>query len=233
MTLRSVATGRSAFTTFFQILPRLATVVRHMRPTWHVAVLADVTPQFLERHGIKGCIWDVDGTLTGDRRPALAPQAAGPFAALLGRADLAHVVLSNASEERYRQLGTIFPAVPILRGYQRGAETRLRRLQGTTDSWTAADLEAALQGGFQVIRKPDGRLVEYALAELKLAKAEVVMVGDQYMTDIAGANLGGVRSIKLPTIEGPTFRRVVRFSQRLEGIIYFVLYGVPRWSEAK
>ncbi len=120
MTLRSVATGRSAFTTLFQILPRLATVVRQMRPTWHLAALADVTPQLLERHGIRGCIWDVDGTLTGDRRPALAPQAAGPFAMLLGRAGLSHVVLSNASEERYRQLGTIFPEMPILRAYQHG-----------------------------------------------------------------------------------------------------------------
>ncbi len=79
-----------------------------------------------------------------------------------------------------------------------------------------------------MIRKPDARLVEYAISELKLGKADVVMLGDQYMTDIAGANLGGVRSIKLPTVEGPTFRRVVRFSQRLEWLIYFMLYGMPR-----
>jgi HAD superfamily phosphatase (TIGR01668 family) len=233
MTLRSVATGRSAFTTLFQILPRLATVVRQMRPTWHLAALADVTPQFLERHGIRGCVWDVDGTLTGDRRQALAPQAAGPFAMLLGRAGVSHVVLSNASEERYRQLGALFPEMPILRAYRRGAETRFRRLKGVHDSWTAADLETALADGFHVIRKPDARLVEYALTELKLTKADVVMLGDQYMTDVAGANLGGVRSIKLPTIEGPTFRRVVRFSQRLEWMIYFLVYGMPRLDATK
>lgn len=231
MAVRSVATGSSAFTTFFQVLPRLATVVRHMRPTWHLPALADVTPLFLERQGVTGLIWDVDGTLTGDRRPALAPETAAPFALLLGRAGLAHVVLSNASEERYAELGTMFPAMPILRGYQREGEVKFRRLQGTRDSWTAAELEAALAEGFTVIRKPDARLVEYALRELGLAPSEVAMVGDQYMTDIAGANLGGVRSIKLPTIAGPTFRRVVRFSQRLEALIYFLRFGLPKMDE--
>lgn len=233
MAVRSVATGSSAFTTFFQVLPRLATVVRHMRPTWHLRALAEVTPQFLERHGIRGCIWDVDGTLTGDRRPALAPEARAPFLVLLGHAGLAHVVLSNAGEERYAQLGTIFPEMPILRAYQKDGDTRFRRLQGTSDSWTAAELEAALADGWTVIRKPDARLVEYALGELRLERPEVVMVGDQYMTDVAGANLGGVRSIKLPTIAGETFRRVVRFSQRLEWLIYFVRYGSPRMHQAQ
>lgn len=232
MAVRSVATGSSAFTTFFQVLPRLATIVRHMRPTWHLLSLAEVTPQFLERQGIRGCIWDVDGTLTGDRRPALAPQAAAPFLLLLGHAGLSHVVLSNASEERYAQLGTIFPEMPILRAYRKDGETRFRRLQGADDSWTAAELEAALADGFQVIRKPDARLVEYALRELKLGRQEVVMLGDQYMTDIAGANLGGVRSIKLPTIAGETFRRVVRFSQHLEMLVYIVRYGIPRISSS-
>jgi HAD superfamily phosphatase (TIGR01668 family) len=227
MTLRSVATGRSAFTTLFQILPRLATVVRHMRPTWHLAALADVTPPFLAQHGIKGLIWDVDGTLTGDRQVALEPAAAVPFRVLLGHLALSHVVLSNASEERYRQLGTIVPQLPILRAYQHGADVKFRRLKGPSDSWSAAELEAALAAGYQVIRKPDARLVDYALRELGLTRQDVAMIGDQYMTDVAGANLGGVRSIKLPTIAGPTFRRVVRFSQRLEAVIYFVLHGIP------
>jgi predicted HAD superfamily phosphohydrolase YqeG len=51
------------------------------------------------------------------------------------------------------------------------------------------------------------------------------MIGDQYLTDVAGANLGGVRSIKLPTLARETFRPSVRFSQSLERGLYTVLYG--------
>lgn len=223
MAVRSVATGSSSFTTFFQVLPHLATVLRHMRPTWHLPSLAEVTARFLEQHGIRALIWDVDGTLTGDREPALNAQAAQPFTALLGMAGVKHVVLSNASETRFRQLGTMF-AVPILRAYERGAEALYRRIDGTNDSWTAGELEARLAEGWRVIRKPRSLLVDYAVREMGVTRAEVVMIGDQYMTDVAGANMGGVRSIKLPTLAQETFRPVVKFSQRLERAVYFLLY---------
>jgi predicted HAD superfamily phosphohydrolase YqeG len=232
--VRSVATGASSFTTLFQVLPRLGTVVRHMRPTWHLPALAAVDSAFLERHGIAAIIWDVDGTLTGDRQPALHADAKAPFLALLGHAGTQHLVLSNASEERYRQLGTMFPEMPILRAYERAGESgnsgdvRYRRLQGMDDSWTAQELEQRLADGYRVIRKPNALLVDYAVREFGLTRDQVVMVGDQYMTDIAGANLGGVRSIKLPTLAGSSFRRVVRFSQYLERAIYLLLYGIPR-----
>ena len=41
----------------------------------------------------------------------------------------------------------------------------------------------------------------------------------------AATSLGGVRSVKLPTLAQETFRPVVRFSQRLERALYAVLYG--------
>lgn len=227
--MRSVATGSSSFTTFFQVLPHLLTVVRHMRPTWHLRELAQVDAAFIERHGIRGLIWDVDGTLTGDRRPSLAPQAERPFQQLLGMPGLKHVVLSNASETRYRELGTMF-AVPILRAYERGEELTFRRLTGTDDTWTVQDLEARLAEGWRVIRKPRSVLVDFALSEMGLTKKDVVMIGDQYMTDVAGANLGGVRSIKLPTLARDTFRPVVKWSQRLERAIYLLLYGRPDYA---
>jgi predicted HAD superfamily phosphohydrolase YqeG len=227
--VRSVATGASSFTTFFQVLPHLATVVRHMRPTWHLASLAAVTPAFLEQHGVRGMIWDVDGTLTGDRQSALAPESERPFRALLALPGVRHVILSNASEARYRQLGTMFD-VPILRAYERGRAVAYRRLRGGDDTWTAADLEARLAAGWRVIRKPRSVLVEYAVKEMELDRGAVVMIGDQYMTDVAGANLGGVRSIKLPTLAQDSFRPVVKFSQRLERTLYVVLYGRPRYA---
>ena len=68
----------------------------------------------------------------------------------------------------------------------------------------------------------------YALRELACTKDEAVMIGDQYLTDVAGANLGGVRSIKVPTLAGETFRPAVRFSQALERGLYAVLHGAAR-----
>lgn len=223
--MRSVRTGASSLSTFFQVAPRLPSLLAGMQPTWHVPALAAVTPAFLRSHGLRGIIWDVDGTLTGDRRAELVPESTGPFRELLAAQGLKHVVLSNAGEERYRQLGRMFPAVPILRGYELGGEVLYRRLLGTQDSWTDEELERRLSALARVIRKPSAALVEYALRELGCAKNEVVMIGDQYLTDVAGANLGGVRSIKLPTLAPETFRPAVRLSQRVESALYRLLHG--------
>jgi len=221
----SLATGNSAFSTFFQVAPRLLKVMRHMRPTWHLPGLGAVTPAFLRDQGVRGLIWDVDGTLTGDRRPSLAPESEAAFRALAAEPGLRHVVLSNAGEERYRELGTIFPGMPILRAYTLGDGILYRRLRGTDDTWTNEELARHLADGARVIRKPNAALVAYALRELGCTKDDAVMIGDQYLTDVAGANLGGVRSIKVPTLARETFRPSVRFSQTLELGLYKVLYG--------
>ncbi len=224
--MSGLATGNSSFSTFFQVAPHLLKVVRHMRPTWHHPALAAVTPAFLREHGIRGLIWDVDGTLTGDRQAALVPEAEAPFRTLAADGGLRHLVLSNAGEERYRQLGTMFPGMPILRAYRLAGAVLTRRLLGTDDTWTDAELRQRLAEGARVIRKPDAELVAYALRELGCTKNEAVMIGDQYLTDVAGANLGGVRSIKLPTLARETFRPAVRFSQALERGLYTLLHGV-------
>lgn len=223
--MKSLASGNSAFSTFFQTLPRLASVVQRMKPTWHLDALAQVDEAFLKAHGIKGMIWDVDGTLTGDRRKKLDPRAEPSFLWLTSHPRLKHVILSNAGEERYVELGSILPDIPILRAYRMNGTTLRRRRLGHFDTWTPREVEHKLEAGAAVIRKPSGELVDYALEELGLAKQDVVMIGDQYMTDVAGANMGGVRSIKLPTLARETFRTSVRFSQRLELAIYAVLYG--------
>jgi predicted HAD superfamily phosphohydrolase YqeG len=223
--VRSLASGASSFSTLVQVAPRLVSLFGKMEPTWHLPGPAAITPAFLREHGLRGLIWDVDGTLTGDRRPALFAESEGPFRTLLADASLTHVVLSNAGEERYRELGTMFPAVPILRAYSMDGRTLYRRLQGTADTWTAAELEQRLTAGARVIRKPSATLVDYAVREMGCAKSEVVMIGDQYLTDVAGASLGGVRSIKVPTLARETFRASVRFSQRLETALYAVLHG--------
>lgn len=219
-----IATGDSALATFVQSAPRLLSLLPQMRPTWQLPSLNALDPGFVERHAITGIIWDVDGTLTGDRHPALAPEVEAPFRALLALDTLRHVVLSNAGEVRYRELGTIFPRMPILRGYAHGGAVLFRRLFQGADSWTAEELATRLAEGARVIRKPSRLLVEYAVGELGAPKGGILMVGDQYLTDVAGANLAGVRSVKLPTLAPGSFRRSVRISQRIEALLYALLY---------
>lgn len=223
--MRSLATGASSFTTFLQVLPRLPSLLARMRPTWHLPSLAAFDMEFIRRNGIRGIIWDVDGTLTGDRSPELVPEAAGPFGALLSQPELRHVILSNAGEERYRQLGEIFPGVPLLRAYQVHGTLVFRRRVGRTDSWSDKDLEAWLARGARVVRKPSAELIDYCVRELGVGADATVMVGDQYLTDVAGANLGGVRSVKIPTLAPGSFRKVVRLSQLVELAVYRLLYG--------
>lgn len=222
--MRSLATGSSSFATFVQVIPRLPTLLRSLEPTWHLRSLAALDPKFLEVHGIRGLIWDVDGTLTGDRGQLL-PETAQIFRALLARPGLKHVVLSNSGEERFRQLSDMFPTVKLVRGYSLGKSTLYRKRLGAADSWTDAELEQRLRGGARMIRKPSAELIGYAIQELGCGKDETVMVGDQYFTDVAGANLAGVRSIKLPTLAKETFRISVRISHALESAIYALLYG--------
>jgi predicted HAD superfamily phosphohydrolase YqeG len=220
-----LATGASAFTTFVQVAPRLASLVGQMRPTWRVESLAEVTPAFLRANGVRGLIWDVDGTLCGDRRRELLPESAGPFKALLADEGFCHVILSNASEERFLQLGEMFPTIPILRGYALRGELLFRKIARGTDCWTREELAARLAAGAHVVRKPSAELIELALRELACAKEEAVMIGDQYLTDVAGANLAGVRSIKLPTLAPETFRRTVRLGQIAENVVYALAHG--------
>lgn len=223
--MSGLATGASAFTTFVQVAPRLFSLIGKMRPTWHSRSLTEVTPAFLASQGVRGLIWDIDGTLTGDRRRDLIPACVAPFATLRAEPTLRHVILSNASEPRFLQLGELFPDLPVLRAYALRGALLYRRVVGATDTWTAEELSGRLAEGAHVVRKPSAALVAYALRELGCSAGEAVMIGDQYLTDVAGANLGGVRSIKLPTLAPETFRRAVRVGQVAESLLYAVAHG--------
>ena len=223
-----IARGDSAFATFVQSAPRLLSLFRQMRPTWELSALSELDLAFVDRERIRGVVWDVDGTLTGDRLPGLVPEVTAPFEALLAAPGLRHVILSNAGEARFSELGTMFPRIPILRAYEGTGPILHRKLHLGVDSWSADVLAARLAEGARVIRKPSAVLVDYAARELDCDRESIVMVGDQYLTDVAGANLGGVRSVKLPTLAPGTFRVTVRMSQRAEGLIYRLLHGSAR-----
>ena len=211
--------------TLRQTLPRLGTVLRHLQPTVHVADLRAIDAALLAEHDIRGIIWDIDGTVMANHAQAVHADYAPAFAALLDHPGLRHVILSNSGERRFVELGTIFPNVPVLRGYRTPEGLRFRRLLGGTEHWPDGEVEVS---STRAIKKPDATLVEFALRELGLAHEHVLMVGDQYLTDIAGANLAGVRSAKVHTLRRDTFALPVRMFQVAEGLLYRLLHGAPR-----
>lgn len=227
--MKRLAARQSPLGTIAQTLPRLGAVLRNLRPTWHMRALRTLDAAFLAQHQIRGLIWDVDGTLTRFHDSALAEEAAS-FRDLIANPATRHTILSNAGEERFRELGRIFPEVPVLKGYRCDGQVAIRRLHHGHDSWTSAELTDRLAAGAIPVRKPDGELVLAATRELGWDPRDAVMVGDQYLTDIAGANLAGVRSIKLPAIGPETLPPSIRVGQFVENLAYRLLHGAPVWE---
>lgn len=225
--MSKLAARQSAFGTAIQVLPRLKQVVEQMRPTWHLCSLRDLDAAFVARHQIGALVWDVDGTLTVHHAQEVAPHCREAFQVLRQLPRLRHAILSNASEPRFRDLSGIFPGIPIYKGYQVDGALTLRTRLDNSDSWNPDEVEARLQDGVIPVRKPSGELVEKVIEALALPAAQVVMVGDQYLTDVAGAGLAGIRSIKLPSFGRADFPLLVQLSQRAEQILYRLKYGAP------
>jgi predicted HAD superfamily phosphohydrolase YqeG len=221
-----LATRDSMSGTAAQVGSRFLSLVGRMKPTWHLPDLAALTPDFAGQHGITGFIWDVDGTLTAHHGDTLSP-AAAPFTRLLAMPGARHAIVSNAPEARYERLGVIFPDVVVIRGYSLGDRVAFRRLLRGRESWSGDGDGSWIASGARPLRKPSGALVRHAAGELGCDLGAAVMIGDQYLTDVAGAALAGVRSIKLPTIEKSSFPRRLRIAQQLERSIYLLCYP---WS---
>ncbi len=218
-----IRAGDSPLSTFTQSIGRLPLLLRHMEPTWFMESLAELDAGFVQRHGITGLIWDVDGTLTAYHETTLLASVTEPFDALRANAGLRHAILSNAPERRFQELSRMFPTIPVLRGYLLDGDVRGRRLLGGADSWAPGELDARMAAGAMVLRKPDPRLVDLAVAELGGDPSGIVMVGDQHLTDVAGASLAGVRSIKLRNPARTSFPLSIRFTQRFEAAAYRLL----------
>jgi predicted HAD superfamily phosphohydrolase YqeG len=74
------------------------------------------------------------------------------------------------------------------------------------------------------VRKPDADLIDAAILELHAEpRRGVFMVGDQYFTDIAGANLAGIGAVKVRTVDPESFPFAVRCLHHVERGIYRVL----------
>ena len=221
-----------------RLLPRLARLSREIRPTFHLDTVNGLSAGRLRDLGVEAVLWDVDGTLMAHHAGRVDPALAAGFEDLLGAPGLRHAIVSNCQEARLAELGEIFPAVPVILGYETAAGAAFRVRRGPAESWRgpgAAAMEGSsagdpVAGGLRPLRKPSRRLVQAALDVLDVADrpSAALMVGDQYFTDIASANLAGVRSAKVPTLHRASFPAPVRWSQRLEAVLYRLKHGLPR-----
>lgn len=228
--MKSLADRQSIVGTIAQSGTRIFALVRHMRPTWHLDSLNEFTPEFVRDHGIAGVIWDVDGTLTAHHASVISPEVVDAFARLRAVADLRHVIASNANDARFHQLGSMFPDIPVIRASRTASGIACQRLLHGEEKWFSDSGAVIARPTGRVLRKPDKDIVRRAVSELHCASDAVVMIGDQYLTDIAGAALAGIRSIKLPTIARASFPRGVRVAQRVEQFVYAVVHGYRRPS---
>lgn len=213
-----------------RLLPRLGRLAREIRPTFHLTSAADIDRTFLVEHGVETLLWDVDGTLMAHHASAVAPEIAPAVEDLFGDAGLRHAIVSNCQEARFEELGRIFPRIPVVLGYETAEGPAFRIRRGPDETWTGPGAGIAASGTpLPPLRKPSGDLVRAALETLGVeGRPEgALMIGDQYFTDIASANLAAVRSAKVPTIDRASFPAPVRISQRLERALYRLLYGRP------
>ena len=226
-------TGRpeTLWGTLRQSAPQVGPVVRHMRPTWRFRTLASVTPAFLSRHGIEGVIWDVDGTLTAYHHHQLDPSVEPTLRALVALPNVRHAIVSNSPEGRFAALGTLFPTMRVVRVYNADGVLHPRTLFHGEDSMTPEARAALDNAGAYALRKPSRQLLEQTLAVLECRASQVVMIGDQYLTDIAGAGMAGVRSIKVDPIVPTSFPLSLRAAQLAERVLFAGRYGRSSLSD--
>jgi predicted HAD superfamily phosphohydrolase YqeG len=217
-------------TTTWQTLPRFFPLLGKLQPTVHLPDISAVDAAFLQRHGVRALLWDVDGTLMPHHEREVAGRFQTALTALSGRVPQA--VLSNCGEERLAELGQIFPSLPVLKAYRRADGTPvLRSLIAGQERWTVrggAALPGRPAGRLTALKKPSAALIDLALDHLGVRDRDgAFMVGDQYFTDIAGANLAGIRSVKVPTFGRGSFPLAIRLFQLVERSLYRLLYGRP------
>lgn len=216
-----------------RIIPDFLRISRELSPTWELDGIAVLDLGFLRSQGISVVLWDVDGTLMSHHARAIDPSVEGPFRELLAAPDLDHAIVSNCELERFEELGALFPEIPVLVGFDTpaGPAFRLRYRDGESLRGPGAS-QLSIPHAPISLRKPNPLPVMEALKALgrEDRPESVVFVGDQYFTDVASANLAGIRSAKVPTLHRKSFPLPVRIGQRFEWlwVRFLRLLGLSR-----
>ncbi len=206
--------------TVVQAAPRVAVLRRHMRPAIRIRSIASLDAAVLHSFGVRAMIWDVDGTLMARHGTEVAPHLAQAFSRLAGDPTLRHVILSNCGEQRFVELASIFPTIPIIRADLTDRGLVVRRRLGPDDSGPSLE-SMRYERPARALRKPSVELLRIALETLEcVAPEHAIMVGDQYLTDIAPANMLGVITLKVNTVEPRSFPVTVRALQMAERLLF-------------
>ena len=217
-------------TTVRQAGPRLLSLLGELKPTFHLQDITLLDRAFLAKHAVSALLWDVDGTLMPHHDRLVAPELEGALAALRGHVPQA--ILSNCGDARLLELGEIFGEIPVLKAYATDGRTVMRRLERGQELWKAGGVHVQRPTGTMVaIRKPSAELVRLVLEEIEVEverRPLALMVGDQHFTDVAGANLAGIRSAKVRTLAPRSFPLPIRCFHLFERSIYRVLHGRPQ-----
>lgn len=215
-----MSTGQ--LSTLRQTIPKLWKVLSRLQPTFRLDSVAEVNAEFIGRHEFRGVLWDVDGTIMSYHGSDVDP-AFPHLRSLFASGPARHAILSNCDDQRFDTLATMFTDIPIVRGYVTSNGSVFRHSLQGKDTHTAREVAAILSAGGRQMRKPTGELVRYGMELLQIDDpTSVLMVGDQYLTDVASANLAGARSAKVPTFRRDTFPLSIRISQRLESLVFAI-----------
>ena len=195
---------------------------------FHLRDITEIDRDFVARHAISALLWDVDGTLMPHHHRLIAPEMEAILASLQGY--LPQAILSNCGETRFLELGQIFTGLPVLKGYRVDGRLVIPRLERGRDLWKMdRSTIPRPAGSMETLRKPSGELLELVLDELELEGDQrqlALMVGDQHLTDVAGANLARIRSAKVATIAPTSFPLPIRCFQLFERGLYRIMRGL-------
>ena len=209
-----------------QTIPRLFRLSGCLRPTLHIPDIRRLEPAVLTERGIRAVLWDVDGTLMEHHGHQVDPELLPAFERLLAQDGVQHAILSNCGEDRFIELGRIFPHLPVLRAYSLTGRVVRRTLFQGQDRWSDPAAQAFHPHALQRISKPSDTLFHCVMEELGIADARtLMMIGDQYFTDVAGANLSGAISVKVSTWRRDSFPLALRLFQRAEQLVYTARNG--------
>lgn len=206
-----------------RVIRQLSTLANHVRPTLHARDVREIDPDELCRQGIRGVLWDVDGTLMGYHAHEIAPDLRAHVHALFADDRLRHAIVSNCDDARLEELARIFPEATVVRLHQTEPGLVTRSIANGVERYEPP-LSAPLPPGATAVQKPSAALVEAAAAALgDVPLAQIVVVGDQYFTDVASASLAGARSIKVTTYQRRSFPVGIQLGQGLERAFAWLL----------
>lgn len=218
------------FATLRQSLPHIRDLMSKLEPSFRFSAVDEIDAEFIEEKDIRAVLWDVDGTLMGYHANDIDPRFPNIWP-LFRNGPARHAILSNCDEVRYEQLGRMFSEIPVIRGYRTPDGSIFRHKLAGNDTHTAEEVSRILSTGGVLMRKPSGDLIRYGMTVFEISDPQtVLMVGDQYLTDVASANLAGALSAKVPTFKPRTFPLSIRVGQRAEQILYALRTSRQRGS---